>query len=90
MLWQQPWIWIASGVVLAGLEMLVPGFILLGFALGAILVGVMLWIGLLGGSLPALLVVFAVTSLAAWIILRRVVGVREGQTRIWDRDINEN
>lgn len=90
MLWQQPWIWIAGGVVLAGLEMLVPGFILLGFALGAILVGVMLWIGLLGGSLPALLVVFAVASLAALIILRRVVGVREGQTRIWDRDINEN
>jgi membrane protein implicated in regulation of membrane protease activity len=90
MLWQQPWVWVAGGVVLAGLEMLVPGFFLLGFALGAVLVGVMLWVGLLGSSLPALLMVFAVASVVAWVVLRRVVGVRKGQVKIWDRDINDN
>lgn len=90
MLWQQPWVWVAGGVVLAGLEMLVPGFFLLGFALGAVLVGLMLWVGLLGSSLPALLMVFAVASVVAWVVLRRVVGVRKGQVKIWDRDINDN
>lgn len=90
MLWQQPWVWIAGGIVLAGLEMLVPGFYLLGFSLGAVLVGVMLWLGLLGSSLPAILMVFAVASVAAWLVLRRVAGVRKGQIKIWDRDINDN
>ena len=27
--------------------------------------------------------------LLAWLVLRRVVGVREGQVKIWDRDIND-
>jgi hypothetical protein len=25
----------------------------------------------------------------AWLVLRRVVGVREGQVKLWDRDIND-
>jgi hypothetical protein len=36
------------------------------------------------------LVVFAVFSLIGWIGLRRTMGVRKGQVKTWDRDINED
>ena len=40
-------------------------------------------------GVPALILIFAVVSVVAWLVLRRVVGVREGQVKIWDRDIND-
>ena len=36
-LWQEWWVWGVAGVVLAILEVMIPGFILLGFAIGALL-----------------------------------------------------
>ncbi len=90
MLWQEWWVWMIAGAVLAILEIMIPGFILLGFAVGAALTGLLLWLGVLGGSLAVLVLVFAVASLIAWLVLRRVVGVRHGQVKVWDRDINEN
>lgn len=94
MMWNLWWIWLAAGVVLAILEVLIPGFILLGFAIGAAVVGILFAIGgpigaWLSGSLPLTLLVFAVVSLIAWIILRRVVGVQKNQTKIWEQDIND-
>lgn len=88
-LWQEWWVWMVAGAALAILEILVSGFVLLGFAIGAALTGLLLWLGALGGSLAVLLLVFAVASLLAWLVLRRVVGVRHGQVKVWDRDINE-
>ena len=88
MIWELWWAWVVFGVALAVLEVLVPGFIFLGFAVGAVLVGVLVGIGVLGGSVPVLALVFAVLSLGAWIVLRRVVGVKEGQVKVWDKDIN--
>lgn len=88
MIWTLWWAWVVFGVALAVLEVLVPGFVFLGFAVGAVLVGVLVGLGLLGGSVPLLALVFAVLSLAAWIVLRRVVGVKEGQVKVWDKDIN--
>ena len=88
MIWTLWWAWVVFGVALAVLEVLVPGFIFLGFAAGAVLVGVLVGIGLLGGSVPELALVFAVLSLVAWVVLRRVVGVKEGQVKVWDKDIN--
>ncbi|QYZ69039.1 NfeD family protein [Neotabrizicola shimadae] len=91
MLWEQWWAWVAGGFVLGVLEVLAPGYIFLGFAIGAVLVGVLLGFGALsGGSLPALLTIFAIASLVAWVVLRRTMGVREGQVKLWDRDINDN
>ncbi|CAN0606093.1 unnamed protein product, partial [Ectocarpus sp. 12 AP-2014] len=74
------------------LEVLAPAQIFLGFALGAAGVGLGLLVGIpgLSTSLPMALVVFGVLSLIAWIGIRRMVGVREGQVKVWDRDINEN
>ena len=86
--WAVWWVWVVFGVALGVLEVLVPGFIFLGFAVGAVLVGVLVGIGVLGGSVPVLALVFAVLSLVAWVVLRRVVGVKDGQVKVWDKDIN--
>lgn len=89
MLWQLWWVWMIAGAVLAMLEVLVSGFVLLGFAIGAAVTGLLLWLGLLGGALAKLLFVFALASLAAWLVLRRAFGLRPGQVKVWDRDIND-
>ncbi|PJF10067.1 hypothetical protein CUR21_09415 [Pseudorhodobacter sp. MZDSW-24AT] len=88
-MWAVWWVWIVAGFALGVLEVLAPGYIFVGFAIGAVVVGAGLGLGLLGGSLPLLLLVFAVASLIAWVVLRRVLGVRKGQVRLWDRDIND-
>lgn len=91
MIWDQPWLWIAAGIVLLILEVVVSGFILLGFGVGALIVGLLLVFGgNLIASLPIALLVFAVSSLVAWIVIRKLVGVRKGQVKIWDTDINED
>lgn len=83
------WAWVVLGFALGVLEILAPGFIFLGFAIGAVLTGVLVGLGI-SASLPALILIFAVASLVAWFILRRTMGVRQGQVKIWDRDINDN
>ena len=88
--WAVWWVWVVFGVALGVLEVLVPGFIFLGFAIGAVVTGVLVGIGLVGANVPLLMLVFAVLSLVAWIGLRRVVGVKAGQVKLWDKDINDN
>jgi len=89
LLWTIWWVWMAAALVLAILEVLVPGFIFLGFALGALGVGlVLLAIGAML-SLPPLLLIFALLSLAAWLGLRRLFPHSSGQTKIIDKDIND-
>lgn len=88
--WQLWWVWAAGGLSLAILEVFAPGYFFLGFAAGAVIVGLGLATGLLGGSLPAMALVFALVSLVAWLVVRRLAGVRKGQVKVWDRDINEN
>jgi len=92
MIWAEWWIWMAAALVLAIAELLAPAFILLGFAIGAAVTGIVVLTDItwLTGSLPRLLVVFAAISLVAWLVLRRVLGVRKGQVRVWDTDINDN
>lgn len=83
------WAWVILGFALGVLEIMVPGFIFLGFAIGAVVTGALVGLGIPAG-VPALILIFAVVSVVAWLVLRRVVGVREGQVKIWDRDINDN
>ncbi|WP_372840159.1 NfeD family protein [Phaeovulum sp.] len=90
MIWQQAWFWAAAGVVLAALEMVTPGFYLLGLGFGALVVALLVWIGLLGASLPWMIFVMALGALAAWLALRRWAGVWRNEPKIWDRDINED
>lgn len=82
------WAWVILGFALGVLEVLAPGFIFLGFAIGAVVTGVLVGFGV-SASLPALILIFAVVSVVAWLVLRQVVGVREGQVKVWDRDIND-
>jgi len=87
--WMEWWVWVVCGFALGIVEILVPGFIFVGFAIGAVLTGALIGLGLEAG-LPVLLLVFAVLSLVAWLLTRRFVGRWRGQVKIWDRDINDN
>ncbi|MBE2276028.1 MAG: hypothetical protein IAE87_06980 [Rhodobacteraceae bacterium] len=90
-IWTVWWAWIALGVALGVIDLVMPGFIFLGFAIGAAVTGGLIGIGILGSAgLPLVLLVFAVLSLVAWVALIRVLGRRPGQEKIWDRDINDN
>ena len=89
-LWQLWWVWMSAAVVLATLEVLAPGYIFLGFALGGMAVGAALLIGLPLGGFATTLLIFAVASLLAYLVMRRVFGLRGGSVKIWDRDINDN
>lgn len=94
MLWQEAWVWLAAGLVLAIVEVVVPGYIFLGFGIGAAMTGLAILVaGPEAGfaqSLPLLILTFAVLSLIAWLGLRRVLGIRAGQVKTFDRDINED
>jgi len=89
------WLWVVAGVVLALVELAVPGYVFLGTALGAVILGSVLWADIwpaawLAGSLANHLLFLAVVSLVVWLVLRRALGLRRGQVKIWDRDINED
>ena len=95
MVWSDYWVWFAAALVLGILEILAPGYILLGFAIAAGIIGTILYIdGGLGAylaqSLPVTLVAFAVMALLVWVALRRIFGLRKGQVKIWETDINED
>jgi membrane protein implicated in regulation of membrane protease activity len=95
MWWSIWWVWVMGALVLGFLEVLVPSWIFLGFAIGAAVTGGLLGAGgaisaQMSASLPMTCLIFAVLSLAAWLLLRRAVGVRKGQVKVWDRDINED
>jgi inner membrane protein len=88
-MWTVWWVWIVAGFALGVLEVLAPGYIFLGFAIGAVITGALVGFGLTGS--PALLVfLFALSSLIAWFGLRSTMGVRRGQVKLWDKDINED
>jgi membrane protein implicated in regulation of membrane protease activity len=88
--WALWWVWCAAALVLGILEVLAPGFVFLGFAIGALGVGILL---LAGGSatfgLPALVFLFALISLIAWLVLRRVFALPRGQVKTFETDIND-
>ena len=84
------WIWIIAALVLAALELALPGWFFLGAAIAVLLMGLALLLGLWTGGLPMALVVTAILTGLAWLVLRRVFGASRGEVKIWDRDINDN
>lgn len=88
-IWTEWWFWMSAALALATLEVLVPSFISLGFAIGAFIVGLLMLIGL-SFSLPITLLIFAVLSLIAYIGMRNFFALPKGQVKLWDRDINDN
>jgi membrane protein implicated in regulation of membrane protease activity len=94
-MWGEWWVWGVAAIALAVGEVLLPSFVLLGFAIGAGVMALVLLVGgplavWLGASVPVLLLAFAVVSLLSWLGLRRWLGVYRGQVKIFDRDINED
>jgi inner membrane protein len=88
-MWTTWWVWVVAGFALGVLEVIVPGYVFLGFAIGAVVTGGLIGIGVLGSSLPVAILVFALASLAAWYVLRAVFGKHEGQVKIWHKDVND-
>lgn len=94
-LWNQYWVWFTLALALGVLEIVMPGYILLGFALAAAAIGVVFLVGVgpaetMMQSLPITLSVFGAASLIVWLGLRHYFGRRDGQVKVWDKDINEN
>jgi membrane protein implicated in regulation of membrane protease activity len=82
------WVWLSAALALATLEVIVPGYIFLGFAVGAALLGLILLIVPIA-SLPIILVIFAVLSLGAYLAMRRIFRLPGQKPKVWDRDIND-
>lgn len=94
-MWSAWWIWASAAVVLAFVEVVVPGYVFLGFAIGAAAMALVMLVGgqmatALAGSVPLVLLIFAVVSLISWVGLRRWLGVRRGQVTEFDRDVNDD
>ena len=87
--WTLWWVWLSAALALAILETLIPGFIFLGFAVAAALIGVALALLPWTPGLPLLLAIFAVLSLIAWLAMRRVFRASNDQTRVIHEDINK-
>ncbi|MEY8829063.1 NfeD family protein [Sedimentitalea sp. XS_ASV28] len=87
-LWSLWWAWVCLALLLGIAEILLPGFIFLGFAIGALAVAVLLGLGL-AISLPALLLLFAALSLVTWLLLRRYFALPKGQVKTFKDDIND-
>lgn len=87
-IWGLWWVWLAAALCLAILEVLVPGYIFLGFAIGAAVTALLVLLPLQVG-LTALLAVFAGLSLVAWVILRKLFKPTDDQTRVIHDDINK-
>lgn len=88
-LWTLWWAWLALALLLGIAELLAPGFVFLGFAIGALAVSMLLLNTGLSVGLPLLLLIFAFLSLCAWLALRRWFSLPKGQVRHFDHDINE-
>ena len=84
------WAWAILALALAFLEIIVPAFVFLGMTIGAACVALVM---LLGGTgvigAPVSLLLFALTSLVATLLLRRVFALPKGQVKTFDSDIND-
>jgi membrane protein implicated in regulation of membrane protease activity len=83
------WIWMALALLLGLAEVLLPGFIFLGFALGAVLMAALVLL-FPGVGIAWLVAIFAVLSLLAWVGLRVAFKRQSSGARIVTRDINDN
>ena len=83
------WLWLIAAFVLAGVELLVPGWAFMGLAASVGLMGVLLLTGVWTAGLPVTLVATALLSAAAYAALRLWLGTQTGRAKIIEHDINE-
>jgi len=65
------WAWVAFGIVLMLLELMMPSYLSLGFGFGAIVTGITLALGMTM-SARYLMLLFSIASLISWVLLRQV------------------
>ncbi len=82
------WVWLSAALIFGLIEILAPGFLFLGFALGALAMTVLVAVGA-GLSVSAKLAVFALLSLIGWFALRRMFRAPTGSVKTFDHDIND-
>ena len=84
------WAWAILALALACLEIIVPAFVFLGMAIGAGCVALVMAFGgagVIGAPLSVLM--FAVISLIATLVLRKIFSLPKGQVKTFDGDIND-
>ncbi|MEM8823311.1 MAG: hypothetical protein AAGF30_06850 [Pseudomonadota bacterium] len=96
-MWAIWWAWMLVGLGFGVLELVLPSYIMLGFAIGAGLIGLGLMtgllaplVGLMGAYGPAsLILLFALLSMGAWIALRKIFGKPGQAAQTFDKDVND-
>ena len=83
------WVWLSAAFIFALIEILAPGFLFLGFAIGALAMAAMTALPFVTLSLSAKLSIFAILSLIAWVALRRAFKPPAGSVKTFDHDIND-
>ena len=83
------WAWVAFGILLMLLELIVPAYLFLGFGFGAVVAGIVLALGI-AISAQYLMLLFAIASLISWVLLRQVFKLPSGSVKLFNRDINDN
>ncbi|MGJ8545248.1 MAG: NfeD family protein [Sulfitobacter sp.] len=83
------WVWLSAALVLAVIEALAPGWIFLGFAIGALVMAAVVSLAS-GLSGAATLAIFGALSLLAWVGLRIAFRGQSSGARIVTRDVNDN
>jgi len=77
------WAWVAFGIILMLLELMMPSYLFLGFGFGAIVTGITLALG-------NLMLLFTIASLISWILLRQIFKLPKENVQTFDHDINDN
>ena len=84
------WAWAILALALACLEITLPAFVFLGMAIGAGCVALVMALGGAGViGAPISVLMFAVISLIATLVLRKVFSLPKGQVKTFDGDIND-
>ncbi len=84
------WVWVAAALVLGIIEILLPGFIFLGFAIGALAMAAIVAFTLLPLTPALTIALFAGLSLIAWILLRQTFQAPRGSVKRFTDDINDH
>lgn len=88
-LWTEWWVWMSGALILATLEVLIPGYIFLGFAIGAGMMGLLILFGISASGFALTLVLFSILSLISYLVMRKYFALKTGQVKIWETDVND-
>ena len=83
------WAWVAFGIVLMLLELMMPSYLFLGFGFGAIVTGITLALGMTM-SARYLMLLFSIASLIRWVLLRQVFKLPKENVQTFDQGLNDN